>query len=166
MNIYQIKAYGRTLKQATFLWWPSVQERQQVLDQQFYISAFVSCLTYPLSRATLFHARPHSRFVETKSNLKRKKLHRMNSDPNFLRGSFSNRDNLRAPTQTQHLKRLFFLKNRPIYFHINYTVIISPVKWNKLSFPEFISKRHFLPQPAVSYRSYSSSKANSRCYHK
>ena len=130
-----------SLKQATFLWWPSVQERQQVLDQQFYISVFVSCQTYPLSRATLFHARPHSRFVETKSNLKRKKLHRMNSDPNFLRGSFSNRDNLRVPIQTQHLKRWFFLKNRPIYFHINYTVIISPVKWNKLSFSRIYIKK-------------------------
>ena len=84
---------------------PSVQERWQVWDQQFYWSVFVSFLTYPPSRAMLFHARPHSRFVETKSNLKRKKLHRMNSDSNFLRGSFRNRENLRAPIQTQYLKR-------------------------------------------------------------
>ena len=125
---------------------PSVQERWQVWDQQFYLSVFVSFLTYPPSRAMLFHARPHSTFVETKSNLKRKKLHRMNSDSNFLRGSFSNRDNLRAPIQTQYLKRWFFLKNRPICFHINYTVVITPVTWNKLSFSR-IDINKALPAP-------------------
>ena len=45
------------------------------------------------------------------SNLRRKKLYRMNQSSNFLGGSFSNRDNVRAPiqfgreSQSQHLKR-------------------------------------------------------------
>ena len=65
----------------------------------------------------------------------------MNYSSNFLGGTFSNRDNLRTPIQfrregqPQHLKRLFFLKNRPIHFHINRTIAIRPVKQNQLSFP-------------------------------
>ena len=57
--------------------------------------------------------------------LSRKKLHRTNQGSNFLGGSFSNRDNVRAPiqfrreSQPQHAKRRFFLKSRPIHFHIN-----------------------------------------------
>ena len=56
---------------------------------------------------------------------------------NFRGGSFSNRDNVKAPIQfrrkrqSQHLKRWFFLKNRLIYFYINSTSVIRPVKWNK-----------------------------------
>ena len=62
----------------------------------------------------------YSRFIEIQSNLRRKKLHRINQGSNFLGSSFSNRDNAKAPTQfrrenqQQHLKRLFF-KNRPIH---------------------------------------------------
>ena len=56
--------------------------------------------------------------MEIKSNLRRKKIHRTNHGPNFNRGSFSNRDNIRTPTlfrgegQSQHFKRLFFLKRQ------------------------------------------------------
>ena len=83
----------------------------------------------------------YGRFIDIQNNLRRKKLHRRNQGSNFIAGSFSNRDNKRAPiqfrrkSQPQHLKRWFFLKNRPIHFHINRTTVIRPVKRNQLSFP-------------------------------
>ena len=49
----------------------------------------------------------------------------MNQGSNFLGGSFSNRDNVRAliqfrkEKQPQDFKRWFVLKNKPIHFHIN-----------------------------------------------
>ena len=54
---------------------------------------------------------------------------------------YLNRDNVRAPIQfrrerqPQHLKRCFFLKNRPIHFHVNSTSVTRPVKQNQLNFP-------------------------------
>ena len=60
---------------------------------------------------TVFHARPDDRFIEIQSNLRINKLHRTNQGSNFLGGSFSNRDNVRAQIQfrrerqPQHLKR-------------------------------------------------------------
>ena len=48
---------------------------------------------------TVFHVWPHGKFIEIQSNLRRKKLHRANQSFNFLGGSFSNRDNVRAPIQ-------------------------------------------------------------------
>ena len=48
---------------------------------------------------TVFHTWPNDRFIEIQSNLRRKKLHRTNQGSNFLGGSFSNRDNVRAPIQ-------------------------------------------------------------------
>ena len=89
---------------------------------------------------TVFHAWPHGRFIEIQSNLRRKKLHKTNQSSNFLGGGFSNRDNVRAPiqfereSQLQQLKRSFFLKNRPIHFHMNSTSVLRPVKRNELSF--------------------------------
>ena len=53
----------------------------------------------------------YGRYIEIQSNLRRKKLHRMNKGSNFLGGSFSDRDNVRAPvpfareSRPQHLKR-------------------------------------------------------------
>ena len=52
--------------------------------------------------ATVFHARLYGRFIEIKSSLRRKKLHRMNKGSNILGGIFSKRD-VRAPIQ--HIKR-------------------------------------------------------------
>ena len=40
----------------------------------------------------------------------------------------------RRESQHQHLKRRFFLKNRPIHFYINSTSVIRLVKRNQLSF--------------------------------
>ena len=87
-------------------------------DQQSRISIFVAYLTIPIATrgtrpdtTTVFHAWAYGRFIEIQSNLKRKKLHRTNQGSNFLGGSFSNRDNVRAPiqfrreSQPQHLKR-------------------------------------------------------------
>ena len=62
----------------------------------------------------VLHALPYCRFIEIQSNLRRKKLHRMNQGYNFVGGSFSSRANVRAPiqfareSQPQHVKRLFF----------------------------------------------------------
>ena len=59
--------------------------------------------------ATVFPAWSYGRFIEIPSNLMRKKLRRTNHSMNFLGGSFSNRDNVRAPIQfrregqSQHL---------------------------------------------------------------
>ena len=47
----------------------------------------------------VFHAWAYGRFIEIQSNLRRKKLHRMNQSSNFPGGSFSNRDNVRVPIQ-------------------------------------------------------------------
>ena len=49
--------------------------------------------------ATVFHAWSYGKFIEIQSNLRRKKLHRTNEGSNFLRYSFSNRDNVRALIQ-------------------------------------------------------------------
>ena len=45
------------------------------------------------------HAWPYDRFIEIQSNLNRNKFHRANQGSNFLGGSFSNGDDLRAPIQ-------------------------------------------------------------------
>ena len=87
---------------------------------------------------TVFHAWPYGRFIEIQSNPSRRKPHRTNQGSNFLRVSFSNKDNLRFTFQfrrekeSPYLKTQFFFKKRPIHFHINSTRVIRPVKQNKL----------------------------------
>ena len=57
----------------------------------------------------------------------------------------------RREGQPQHFKRSFFLKNRPIHFHINNTIVIRPVKQNQLSFPSIeIDKPLLTPVHSVS----------------
>ena len=93
---------------------------------------------------TVFHARPY---------LRRRKLHRTNPDSNFLGGTFSNRDNVRAPIQfgrerqPQHSKGGCFLKNVPIHFRINSTSVIRPIKQNQLSFPRRNQQATSCPSP-------------------
>ena len=106
----------------------------------------------------VFHTWPYGRFIKIQSNLRREKLHRASQGSNFLGGRFSNRDNVRAPiqirteSQPQHLKRCFFLKNRPIHFHINSTSVFRPVKQNQLSFSSIeINKPLPAPVHSVSY---------------
>ena len=101
---------------------------------------------------TVFLAWLYGRFIEIEGNVRKNKFHRMNQGSNFLEGSFRNRDNVRAPiqfrkeSQLHYLKRLFFLKNRSIQFHINSTSAISLVKEIRLALkPE----SHFLPQSSV-----------------
>ena len=85
----------------------------------------------------VFHALLYGRFIKIKANLRRSALHRTNKGSNFLGGSFSHRDNVRAPIlfrregQPQHLKKWFFLKKRAIHFHINSSSINRLVKWNQ-----------------------------------
>ena len=80
---------------------------------------------------SVFHTWSYGRFIEIQSNLRSKKLHRTSQGSDFLGGSFSNRDNIRAPIQfrrdgqLQHLKRWFFLENIPIHFHINTPVLLD-----------------------------------------
>ena len=50
---------------------------------------------------TVFHVKPFGRLIEVKSNLTRKKLHKMNQGSSFIVGSFTNRDNVRAPIQSR-----------------------------------------------------------------
>ena len=109
--------------------------------------------------------------MEIQSNLRRKKLHRLNYGSNFLGGGFSNRENLRAPvqfrrvSQPQHLKRRFFLRIDASIFISYSTSVIRPVK-SSWVFPALKSTSHFLPQLTVSRRSDSSSEANSSFCHR
>ena len=48
---------------------------------------------------TVFYSWLYGRFAEIQSNLRRKKLHRMNQGSNSFGGSFNSRDILRAPIQ-------------------------------------------------------------------
>ena len=77
--------------------------------------------------------------------LKKKKINWMNQGSDFLRASFSNRDNARGPTQSGRVSQP---KNRPIHFHINNTNVIRLVKQNQLSFS---STEINMPLPAQIY---------------
>ena len=109
--------------------------------QQSCISDFVAYLAIPIS--TWEHQPRHdnsipcmaiySRFIEIKCNQGER-------NSNFVGGIFSDRNDVRAPiqyrgeSQPQHLQRWFFLKNRPIHFHVSSTSVIRPIKQNQSSF--------------------------------
>ena len=101
---------------------------------------------------TVFHVRPYGKIVETQSNLWRKQSHRMNQVTNFGRTSFCNRAYIRASIQfrrerqSQHLKRCFFINNRPVDFHISSTSFIRLIKQNRLSFSSLRINKPF-PTP-------------------
>ena len=121
---------------------------------------------------TILYTWANGRIIEIQSNLRKKKLHRTNYSFNFLGGTSSNRDNVRAPIQfrregqPKHLKRSFFLKKRPTHYHINRTSVIRLVKRNQLSFPIIEINNPLLVQSIVSRRSDSSSGASSSCCHR
>ena len=48
---------------------------------------------------TILHVKQYGTFKEIKGDFGRKKLHRMNQGSNFLGGSFSNADNVKALLQ-------------------------------------------------------------------
>ena len=139
MNICQSNTHKKDWNWLHFDDESTVQERQQVKDQPIFVTHFLVAVwsTSP-NIAAVFHARLHDRFVGIKSNIREKKPHRTNQGSNFLGGSFSYRDNtktsiqFRRKRQPQHLKRLFFCKNKPILFHITNTSVIIPIKQHKL----------------------------------
>ena len=69
---------------------------------------------------TVFHTWLYGKFMEIENNLRRKKLHRTDQGSNFLGGSFSNRDNVRALIQ-------FGRESQPQSTSIS-TSVIRPVK--------------------------------------
>ena len=91
----------------------------------------VTCASQPSTRMELRHLQI-TMFMQYKYN------NMSNLMKEFTRGL--KRNDVRAPIQfsrerqLQHLKRCFFLKDRPIHFHINSTSVIRSVKGNKLSF--------------------------------
>ena len=91
----------------------------------------VTCASQPSTRMELRHLQI-TMFMQYKYN------NMSNLMKEFTRGL--KRNDVRTPIQfsrerqLQHLKRWFFLKNRPIHFHINSTSVIRSVKGNKLSF--------------------------------
>ena len=131
------------------------------LIQNFQVA---TCSTSP-DMKTVFHKWPYGRFLDIHSNLERKKFLRTNQGSNFSEGSFTNRDNVRAPikfrreSQPQHLKRWFFLKDRPINFHINSKSITRPLKRNQTSFSSIETNKplhapvHSISQVRFTFRS-------------
>ena len=103
----------------------------------------VTCASQPSTRMELRHLQI-TMFMQYKynnmSNLMKEFTRRLK------------RNDVRTPIQfsrerqLQHLKRWFFLKNRPIHFHINSTSVIRSVKGNKLSFTSIEINRP-LPAP-------------------
>ena len=101
-------------------------------DWQSCRSIFVANLTIPSSSdaTTVFCTWRYCRYIEIQSNIRGNKLHRTNQGFNFLGGSFSNRDNVRAPIQfrmeiqPQHLKRWF---NKYTFCFNDKVVIISRI---------------------------------------
>ena len=73
-NIYQNNTYRKDLSWPHFDDEPRVQEKQQVKDQQSCISATRG--TSP-EMTSVFHTWAYGRFIEIQSNLKKKKLYRM-----------------------------------------------------------------------------------------
>ena len=96
---------------------------------------------------TVFHSWLYGRFMEKQSNLRRKKLHRTNQVSNFLGGSFSSRDNVKATiqfrreNQSQHLKRCFLFKTRPIHIPINSISTIRPIKTKQAEFFQHLNQQ-------------------------
>ena len=118
---------------------------------------------------TVFHAWPYGRFIEIKSNLRRKKLHRTSQGSNLLTqfNSNSNRDNGRIPiqfrieSQPSILKDDFFLITDSSIFT---SIASALLDWsNKPSwvFQALKSTSHFFPQSTVFGWSHSSSEATS-----
>ena len=102
----------------------------------------VTCASQPSTRMELRH-------LQITMVMQYKYNNMSNLMKEFTRGL--KRNDVRAPIQfsrerqLQLLKRWFFLKNRPIHFHINSTSVIRSVKGNKL---RFISTEINRPLPA------------------
>ena len=178
MNIYLSNTYRKDLSWLHFDIELRVQEIQQVKDQQSCISIFVayptissSKLKYQPEGTALFHAWLYGSFIKIQSNLRRKKLHRMNQGSNFLGGSFSNRDNVRTPIQfrregqPQLLKDDFSSRTDPSIFTSIAPVLLDWLKEPSWVFPELKLTSYF-HKYTLSHRSDLSSEANFSCCHK
>ena len=154
--MYQTTIYRKDLSWLHFCNEPRAQNRQEVKDQQPYISSFVTYLAFPRSSRsispdirTVLHAWLCGRFIE--SSFSRKKHYRTNQGPSYLGGSYNNSNLVSAPivliqfksgTQPQHFKRWFF---RPIHFHIIGISINRPVKQNETNIETSIETNKPLP---------------------
>ena len=93
--------------------------------QQIYIQYVLVPIGPPAKTNSSIPCQVECQFCKDKT----KKFHRMHQNPNILGGSFSNRDNVRTQIQfwgkrqSQHHKKLCFVKNRSTYFYINSTRI-------------------------------------------
>ena len=145
MNIYQNNTYKKDLSQLHFDDEPRVQERQKVKDQQSYTPISIAYLSYSSSSQEhqsrqVFHARLHGRFIEIKSNPRKKKMHETNRGFSFVGGSFSIREFVKTPV-------LFRRKRQPQ--HQTHTGVIRLVKGNKLDFSSIEINNQFLPKSTV-----------------
>ena len=97
---------------------------------------------------TVFHAWPNGRFTEIQYKLRRKKLHRTDQGFDFLRSSFSNRYNLRAPLQFRRESQPYHLKRtHPPVFTSTASVLLDRSNEASSVFPALKSTSHFLPSP-------------------
>ena len=93
----------------------------------------------------------------------------MNQGTNFLRGSFSNRHNVRVPIQFRRentptiLKDYFYSRIEPSIFTSVAPDLLNGLKETSLVFPALKSTNHLLPQSSMSHSSDSSSEAISSC---
>ena len=185
MNIYQSHTYRIQLSWQHFDDEPAKgsrereREREKVKEQQSYISAFAIYITIPSSSwgtgpeiTTVIHAWPYGRLLEIQSNLSRKKLHRRHQGSNYLGGNFSNRDNIRTPTQFRgqvnpsNLKDDFSTRTDPSIFSSTAPVLSDRSNKTSWFFPALKSTSNFLPHSKVSRRSDSCLEANSSCCHR
>ena len=121
------------------------------LIQQFQLAT----RTTSPDMTTVFHAWLDDRFIQIQRNLRRKKLHRMNQGPNFLGGSFSNRDNViasiqfRKESQLQHLENDFSSRTDPSILALIALVLLDRSSKTSWTFPALKSTSHFLPLAPV-----------------
>ena len=106
MNITKVIPIEKYLSWLHFGNEQRVQESQQGKDQQSCISVFVAHLTIPscnYEHQPIHDSRiaciVYGRYIDIQSNIRRKELPRTNQGSNLLEGSFSNRDNVKAPIQ-------------------------------------------------------------------
>ena len=143
--------YGNTEFNRSISYWTTLKCYMKWLSAIYVVrfdkidgsASEVTCASQPSTRMELRHLQI-TMFMQYKYN------NMSNLMKEFTRGL--KRNDVRTPIQfsrerqLQHLKRWFFLKNRPIHFHINSTSVIRSVKGNKLSFTSIEINRP-LPAP-------------------
>ena len=139
MNIYLPFTDRKDLRWVHFDDESRVQERQRVKDQQSYISASAVYVTYP-SSSQEHQPRHYNSILSNALRATSKETSVTNQGLDSFGDSFSTRDNVRPPIEfrrerkSQLLNGWFFLKKRPIQFHISSNTAIRKDKRNKLSF--------------------------------